>query len=63
MLAPWTTVCDAGVAEMEKSGPAGQPENLKDPMNVLQLNEPLAERYSLAYQNVQSSFGSMRMAV
>jgi hypothetical protein len=63
VLAPWTTVCEAGEAEMEKSGPAGQPDNLKEPMNVLQLNEPLDGRYSLEYQNVQSSLGSILKAV
>ena len=36
-----------------------QDANLKDPMRVFQLNEPLVVRYSFAYQKVQSSAGSM----
>jgi hypothetical protein len=61
--APWATVCEGGDAEMEKSGPPEQAANLKDPMNVLQLNEPLYGRYSFEYQNVQSSLGSIRSDV
>jgi len=40
-----------------------QPANLNDPMRVLQLNEPFACRYSFVYQNVQSSTGSIDMAL
>ena len=35
-----------------------QPGNLKLAMRVLQLKLPLAFRYSVVYQNVQSSLGS-----
>jgi len=35
-----------------------QDVNLKDPMRVFQLNEPLVVRYSFVYQKVQSSTGS-----
>ena len=50
-----------GLAESEKSG-TGDPQllNLNDPTRVLQLNAPSDFRYSLIYQNVQSSDGSMR---
>jgi hypothetical protein len=37
--------------------------NLKEPMNVAQLNEPVLGWYWFVYQKVQSSLGSMRMAV
>jgi hypothetical protein len=37
-----------------------QPVNLNDPTRVLQLNAPSDFRYSLIYQKVQSSDGSMR---
>jgi hypothetical protein len=40
-----------------------QPGNLKDAMRVLQLNDPLAFRYSVVYQKVQSSTGSTVMAL
>jgi hypothetical protein len=42
---------------------AGLPQfgNRKDPIRVLQLNVPSALRYSPAYQNVQSSDGSIVM--
>lgn len=36
--------------------------NLNDAMRVLQLKEPVVLRYSLVYQNVQSSTGSIVMA-
>jgi hypothetical protein len=39
-----------------------QPLNLKDPMKVAQLYEPLLGMYSFVYQKVQSSLGSMRKA-
>jgi hypothetical protein len=45
------------VADEEPGRP--QDVNLKDPMRVFQLNEPLVVRYSLVYQKVQSSTGSM----
>src|SRR5215470_8769875 len=47
VLFPCSTVCDAGAAEMPKSGPPGQLANLKAPINVFQLYAPFAERYSL----------------
>jgi hypothetical protein len=37
--------------------------SLNEPMNVAQLNEPLLGWYWFVYQKVQSSLGSMRMAV
>ena len=40
-----------------------QPGNLKEAMRVLQLNVPVAFRYSLVYQKVQSSTGSTVMAL
>jgi len=40
-----------------------QPGNLKLAICVLQLNVPLAFRYSLVYQNVQSSTGSTVIAL
>jgi hypothetical protein len=61
---PCTIVTEEGLAESEKSC-AGPPQlvNLNDPTRVLQLNEPSDFRYSLMYQNVQSSEGSMRKAL
>jgi hypothetical protein len=58
---PWATVSDAGFAAIEKSllAAAPQPGNLNDAIRVFQLNVPLAGMYSLAYQNVQSSTGSI----
>src|SRR5205823_12167804 len=42
----------------DKEEPARpQDVNLKDPMRVFQLNEPLVVRYSFVYQRVQSSAG------
>src|SRR6267143_3583283 len=38
-----------------------QPEILKDASRVLQLNVPLDFRYSVVYQKVQSSTGSVAM--
>lgn len=38
-----------------------QPGNLNDAMRVLQLKVPLVLRYSVVYQNVQSSVGSTAM--
>ena len=40
-----------------------QPENLNDARRVLQLNAPFALRYSVVYQNVQSSIGSIVIAL
>ena len=40
-----------------------QPENLNDANRVLQLNAPFAFRYSVVYQNVQSSTGSIDIAL
>lgn len=64
-LLPCVTVRLVGEAESEKSGVAAppQPENLKLAMRVFQLNEPVVFRYSVVYQNVQSSTGSTVMAL
>lgn len=64
-LFPWTTLRLLGDAESEKSGVAGppQPANLKFAMRVFQLKEPVVFMYSVVYQNVQSSTGSMVMAL
>lgn len=43
------------------SVPYLQPEILNDASRVLQLNVPFVCKYSDAYQNVQSSDGSMAM--
>ena len=58
---PCVSVSDDGLADIEKSGVGDAPHvgNLKDPKYVLQLKLPLDTRYSLAYQKVQSSTGSI----
>jgi len=63
VLPPWTTVWELGAAEREKSGAGAPPQevNLNDPIRVCQLKLPLAAKYSLVYQKVQSSAGSMLM--
>ena len=45
------------VADGEPGGP--HDVNFRDAMRVFQLNEPFVVRYSLVYQKVQSSTGSM----
>jgi hypothetical protein len=70
-LWPWSTVRLLGLAEIEKSfaggggggggGSVEQPGNLNEPIRVRQLKLPLTDRYSVVYQNVQSSLGSIRM--
>jgi len=40
-----------------------QPGNLNDAIQVLQLKVPLLFRYSVVYQNVQSSLGSILIAL
>jgi hypothetical protein len=62
---PCGNVSDAGLAEIEKFGAGGAPQlmNLKEPTKVAQLNVPLLGWYWFVYQKVQSSLGSMRMAV
>ena len=65
-LAPCVTLTEAGLTETEKSGGGGAPPqegNLKEPTRVLQLNVPLALMYSCVYQNVQSSEGSIVIAL
>ena len=65
-LAPWATVSEEGLAETEKSGGGGAPPqdgNLNEPTRVLQLKAPLALMYSCVYQNVQSSLGSIVIAL
>ena len=56
---PCVTDCDDGVAASVKSGVAPQVENLKLAISVLQLKLPLFFKYSVVYQSVQSSTGSM----
>ena len=58
-MLPWVTDCDDGAAVSEKSGVAPQFENLKLAISVLQLKLPFAFKYSVVYQRVQSSTGSM----
>ena len=62
---PCASVSEVGLAEIEKSEAGGAPQllNLKELTKVAQLNDPLLGRYSFVYQKVQSSLGSMRMAV
>lgn len=62
-LLPWVTLNELGEAESEKSAEPPQLENLKFAMRVLQLKLPLDFRYSLVYQNVQSSVGSTVIAL
>jgi hypothetical protein len=45
------------------SSPHWQPGNLNDAMRVLQLKLPLAFKYSVVYQKVQSSTGSTVIAL
>ena len=59
---PCPTLNDGGLAAMDISG-GWQLENLNEPNAVCQLKLPFDTRYSLVYQNVQSSEGSIRMAV
>jgi hypothetical protein len=60
-LPPCPTDTVVGVALIEKSFPAVTPQdgNLNDAIRVFQLKVPLAGMYSVAYQKVQSSTGSM----
>ena len=62
VLLPWSTGCDAGVAEIEKSG-LPHVLNLKLAIRVLQLNDPVAFKYSVVYHMVQSSTGSTLRAL
>ena len=65
-LPPAVTVTALGFALIEKSdggGGAPQPGSLNVPTRVRQLNVPLAGMYSFVYQNVQSSAGSMVIAL
>src|SRR2546421_103946 len=64
-LAPCTRLKLVGLAEIEKSLPAdaAPPGSLNEATRVFQLNAPLLGRYSLVYQNVQSSLGSMAIAL
>ena len=58
---PLTTDTAFGDAPIEKSFVATtpQPGSLNEAMRVFQLNVPFVGMYSLVYQNVQSSTGSM----
>ena len=62
---PCVSASELGLRDNEKSGVGGTPQeaNLKDPKKVLQLKLPFACKYSFVYQKVQSSAGSMRMAL
>ena len=70
-LCPWSTVRLLGLAPIEKSFAGGgggggggveeQVGKLNDPILVRQLKLPFADRYSVVYQNVQSSAGSTAM--
>ena len=62
---PWVSVSDVGLLETEKSGAGGVPQvlNLNDAKKVLQLKLPFTAKYSLVYQKVQSSDGSIRRAL
>src|SRR6266480_2659163 len=64
-LAPCARLRLLGLAEIEKSLPAdaAQPGSLNEAIRVFQLNAPVLERYSFVYQNVQSSIGSMAIAL
>ena len=46
------------INDVADEGLLPQDVNLKDPIRVFQLNEPLVVRYSFVYQKVQSSAGS-----
>jgi len=61
---PVGTEALAGVTVMvvRTCGALLQDGNLNDAIHVLQLNEPLDFKYSVVYQNVQSSTGSTVMA-
>ncbi len=61
-LVPWTSERLEGLALIEKSFAgvtAPQPESLNEPTCVSQLKVPFDGMYSVVYQNVQSSEGSM----
>ena len=62
---PAVTLCEAGVAEIVKSGVTAppQPGNLNEVIQVLQFHVPFVFRYSFVYQNVQSSAGSTVIAL
>ena len=62
-LDPCVTVSDEGDAPRVKSGALPQLGNLKFAMRVFQLKVPLVFMYSWVYQNVQSSTGSICMAL
>jgi len=53
------------VGEAAESEMPGVPQfgNLNEAMRVLQLNDPEVCTYSVVYQNVQSSVGSMDMSL
>lgn len=59
--APWQDVTSR--CTLFLNDPYRQPGNLNDAMRVLQLNVPLAFRYSVVYQKVQSSTGSTVIAL
>ena len=64
VLLACVTLWEDGVAAMVKSGVVEpQVGNLNDASRVAQLKLPVFDRYSLLYQNVQSSTGSMAILV
>lgn len=62
-LAPWAMLRVLGDAPSVNVGVPAQLANLKFAIRVFQLKLPLAFSYSCVYQNVQSSAGSMVMAL
>ena len=62
-LPAWTADTLLGVAAIEKSDGVAQPGSWKVPIRVRQLNAPLDGMYSVVYQKVQPSLGSMVIAL
>ena len=64
-LLAWLRLRLEGLALIEKSLVVVEPQpgNLKEAIRVLQLKAPVLLRYSLVYQKVQSSTGSIVMAL
>ena len=63
---PFRTVRNPGIAQRSLNAPADQGVqflNLKLPMRVFQLNLPVDAMYCCVYQKVQSSVGSMLIAL
>jgi hypothetical protein len=60
---PYVTKRHAHTRSLPVAKPYMQPVNLKELRRVCQLKLPLLGMYSLAYQKVQSSLGSMEILV